>query len=139
MSTPTAPSPLHALTRAVESLEALDPIAKPVAANVRSTLKPGALKDLVSGTWLGHALHPLLTDVVIGSFTSATVLDLIGGRAGEDGARKLVAVGLAAYGPTALTGVSDWADSEIGEDAIRRVALVHSATTGTAATMYTLS
>ena len=23
-------------------------------------------KDLLSGTWLGHALHPALTDVLIG-------------------------------------------------------------------------
>jgi nitrite reductase/ring-hydroxylating ferredoxin subunit/uncharacterized membrane protein len=139
MSTPTAPSPLHALTASVESLEALDAVAKPIAKNVRSTIGPGTLKDALSGTWLGHALHPLLTDVVIGAWTSASMLDLMGGRGTEDAARKLVGVGLAAYGPTALTGMTDWSDSEIGEDAIRRVGIVHAATNGTAAALYALS
>ena len=39
----------------------------------------GVPRDALSGTWLGHALHPLLTDVVIGSFLNATLLDLLGG------------------------------------------------------------
>jgi hypothetical protein len=43
---------------------------------VRGVVGRGKLKDALSGTWLGHALHPLLTDVVIGSFVSATLLDL---------------------------------------------------------------
>ena len=57
----------------------LDEPGKAVGKAVRSTLKPGAVKDAISGTWLGHALHPLLTDVVIGSFLSATILDVLGG------------------------------------------------------------
>jgi nitrite reductase/ring-hydroxylating ferredoxin subunit/uncharacterized membrane protein len=139
MSTPTAPSPLHAVTEKLESLAALDPPAKTVGKRVRSVLAPGTLKDVVSGTWLGHALHPLLTDVVIGSFVSASILDLVGGKDSETAARRLVGVGLAAYGPTALTGVNDWADSEPSSDAVRRVGLVHAAANGTAATLYALS
>ena len=42
-----------------------------------------ALKDLLSGTWLGRPLHPMLTDVVIGVWTSASVLDILGGKRAE--------------------------------------------------------
>jgi nitrite reductase/ring-hydroxylating ferredoxin subunit/uncharacterized membrane protein len=139
MSTPTAPSPLHALTEQVEGLDVLDGPGQAIGKQVRGALSPGAVKDLLSGTWLGHALHPLLTDVVIGSFTSATILDLIGGRRGAPGAETLVGVGLAAYGPTALTGVTDWADSEPADDGIRRVGLVHAASNATAFACYALS
>jgi nitrite reductase/ring-hydroxylating ferredoxin subunit/uncharacterized membrane protein len=139
MSTPTAQSPLRALATALENLEALDAPGKAIGKQVRSALQPGAAKDLLSGTLLGHALHPILTDVVIGSFTSATILDLVGGRDTETAARKLVGIGLASYGPTALTGVTDWADSEPADPRVRRVGLIHAASNAAAATLYTLS
>ena len=92
---------------------------------MRGTIQPGALKDALSGTWLGHALHPLLTDVVIGSWTSATLLDVLGGDDDEAAAERLIAVGIAAYPPTALTGANDWADAEPADDGVRRAGLVH--------------
>jgi nitrite reductase/ring-hydroxylating ferredoxin subunit/uncharacterized membrane protein len=139
MSTPTSQSPLRALGGAMENIEALDAPGKAIGKQVRSIFGPGPLKDLLAGTWLGHALHPILTDVVIGSFTSATILDLVGGRESDAAARKLVAIGLLSYGPTALTGVHDWADSEPASAGVRRVGLLHAATNGIAATLYTLS
>ena len=139
MSTPTAPPPLHALTEGIESLHALDAPAKAIGKQVRSAVSPGALKDLLSGTWLGHAVHPPLTDVVIGSLTGATLLDLFGGRDSDAAARKLIGIGLLAYAPTAATGVNDWADTEIADERVRRVGLVHAATNATAATLYALS
>jgi len=36
------------------------------------------VKDLLNGTWLGHPLHPALTDIPIGAFVVALVLDLVG-------------------------------------------------------------
>ena len=104
-------TPLEPAVRAIESARFLDPVAKAAARTAR-TLISGPVKDALSGTWLGHAVHPLLTDVVIGTFPSATLLDLLGRRRGRAAAERLIAVGIAAYGPTALTGVSDWADSE---------------------------
>jgi nitrite reductase/ring-hydroxylating ferredoxin subunit/uncharacterized membrane protein len=97
----------------------------------------GGLKDVLSGTWLGHALHPLLTDVVIGTFMSASLLDLLGGD--DEAAQKLIGVGVAAYLPTALTGVSDWADTEPVDDRVRRVGLVHANTNAVALALYTAS
>jgi nitrite reductase/ring-hydroxylating ferredoxin subunit len=123
----------------IESVAALDAPGKKVGKAVRGALGPGALKDTLSGTWLGHALHPVLTDVVIGSFMSATLLDLLGGDDDGRAAERLITVGIAAYGPTALTGVNDWADSEPAAAGVRRVGLVHAATNSVALTLYTSS
>jgi nitrite reductase/ring-hydroxylating ferredoxin subunit len=127
------------IVRAVESAAALDPTAKAVGKTVRNLLSGGKLKDALSGTWLGHAVHPLLTDVVIGSFTSATILDLIGGEELGAASERLIAVGIATYGPTALTGVNDWADTEPADDAVRRTGLVHAASNAIGLALYTAS
>src|SRR5436190_5494278 len=111
-------TPFDALPEAIADVEALDAVAGPIGKPLRE-LAPSSLKDALSGTWLGHALHPLLTDVVIGSWTSASVLDLVGGD--DEAARRLIAVGIAAYAPTALTGASDWSDSEATDAPVRRV------------------
>ena len=33
------------------------------------------IKNFLHGTWLGHPLHPVITDVPIGAWTAAAVLD----------------------------------------------------------------
>jgi hypothetical protein len=123
----------------IEGAEALDAPAEAVGTAVRRLTSPRALKEALSGTWLGHAVHPLLTDLVIGSFVSATVLDVIGPR--DDGAasRRLIALGIATYGPTALTGVNDWADVERTDGGVRRAGLVHAATNAGALSLYVAS
>jgi nitrite reductase/ring-hydroxylating ferredoxin subunit/uncharacterized membrane protein len=132
-------SPFEPVVRAVESAAALDPPAKAVGKTVRQLLSGGKLKDALSGTWLGHAVHPVLTDVVIGSFTSATLLDLVGGEELGAASERLIAIGIAAYGPTALTGVNDWADTEPADDAVRRTGLVHAASNAIGLSLYTAS
>src|SRR3954468_24532965 len=122
---PRTATPLEPLIEKVEAAEPLDAAAKPIAKQARGLFKPGPLKDAISGTWLGHAVHPMLTDVVIGSFTSATLLDLLGGDEDGTAARRLIGIGIAAYAPTALTGVNDWADAEPTDPTVRRVGLVH--------------
>lgn len=126
------PTPFEPVIAAVEGAGALDAPAKAIGKRVRGALSPGAFKDALSGTWLGHALHPLMTDVVIGSFLSATLLDVLGGDDDGRAQERLIAVGIAAYGPTALTGVNDWADTEPADDAVRRVGLVHAGTNAAA-------
>lgn len=123
----------------IESAAPLDPIGERVGKLVRGLLPAGKTKDVLRGTPIGHALHPLLTDVVIGSFTSASVLDLVGGDSDGTAARRLIGVGIAAYFPTALTGVSDYADSELSSSEIRRVGLVHAATNAAALSLYVAS
>ena len=133
------PDVMSPFVEAVEGLEALDPIGEKVGSLVRDALPPGKAKDAISGTWMGHALHPLLTDVVIGSFTSATMLDLVGGDRDGRATERLLAIGIAAYLPTALTGASDYADSELNGNEIRRTGLVHAATNAVALGCYTAS
>jgi nitrite reductase/ring-hydroxylating ferredoxin subunit/uncharacterized membrane protein len=123
---PTRPR-LHALAERVGRLEALDDPAETVAKKVRGLLDPGPVKDAISGTWLGHALHPLLTDVPIGSWTSATMLDVLGGRRSRDAAERLIGIGLLAAVPTSLTGSNDWADTTPASDSVRRIGAVHAA------------
>ena len=54
---------------------------------------------MLRGEWLGHALHPTLTDVTLGTWTSATLLDLFGGRDSSAAAQRLIGTGLLAAGP----------------------------------------
>src|SRR3954470_13014011 len=127
---------MRPLAEIAESAAPLDGLGEKVGKAVRGAIGRGALKDTISGTWLGHAVHPMLTDVVIGSFVSATLLDLLGGDEDGAAAERLIGVGIAAYAPTALTGVNDWADSEPADDAVRRVGLVHASTNALALTLY---
>src|ERR687886_747249 len=83
--------------------EQLDGVAEPLAKQVRNLLPAGPVKDALSGTWLGHAVHPLLQLLPLGTWTSAVVLDLIGGEDGESSADKLLA--LAGMG---VVGVGGW-------------------------------
>jgi nitrite reductase/ring-hydroxylating ferredoxin subunit/uncharacterized membrane protein len=133
------PSVLQPLAAAAESAAVFDAPAGAIGARVRDLLSGVPLKQALSGSWLGHAVHPMLTDVVIGSFTSATLLDLIGGEGAAGASERLIGIGIAAYGPTALTGASDWADSESADARVRRVGLVHAVTNATALSFYVAS
>lgn len=82
--------------------------------------------DFLHGTWLGHPVHPALTDVPIGAWTLAMMCDLVAAQRGSAEAEKmadtLVAIGAAAAVPTALAGVADY--SAIDESAMA-LATVH--------------
>lgn len=119
--------PVDRLAAMAERARILDAPASKVAKRVRSTISPGPLKDTISGTWLGHPLHPVLTDVVIGTWTSALLLDLSRDHHVGRGADRLIGVGVAAAVPTAMTGTSDWADGEPLGDDVRRVGALHAA------------
>jgi nitrite reductase/ring-hydroxylating ferredoxin subunit/uncharacterized membrane protein len=107
----------------IEQLEPLDQVSKPVQEAVnRFVPQESELKDLLSGTWLGHPLHPLLTDVVIGAWASAAILDLLGGRSSRTAADRLIAIGCLAAVPTAAAGLSDWAELWGGT---QRVGITH--------------
>jgi nitrite reductase/ring-hydroxylating ferredoxin subunit/uncharacterized membrane protein len=127
---------VQAVVRRIEGLERLDSFAAPLADAVRKLIPRGPLKDALSGTWLGHQLHPLLTDIPIGSFTSATILDLVGGRRAQPAAALLSAVGVVSVVPTAAAGFADWSDID-GPD--RRVGVVHAAANIVGVGFYTAS
>ena len=116
--------------------ERLDRVADPVAAKVAEVVGRGGLKDALSGTWLGHPLHPMLTDLPIGFWTSSFMLDLVGGKAGRRASKRLLGLGIVAALPTAAAGLSDWSDT-IGEE--RRIGTAHAASNLAALTLYSLS
>ncbi len=124
---------------ALESVEALDGAALKLAEGVSNAVPVGMPRDLLAGTWLGHALHPLLTDVVIGSFLSATVLDLLGGDDSDRASELLIGVGLVTAAPTVASGLSDWAMTVYGDRRTRPVGLVHASANLTASALYAAS
>jgi nitrite reductase/ring-hydroxylating ferredoxin subunit/uncharacterized membrane protein len=85
-----------------------------------------ALELLHGGRWVGHPLHPALSDLPIGLWTSAMLLDALDNsppsRRGLDAVGMLSAAGILAAGATALTGVTDWT---VSDDQDRRVGLLH--------------
>lgn len=69
------------------------------------------IKNFLHGTWLGHPLHPALTDIPIGAWTTAAVLDsieLAGNDNFKSGADAAVAIGIAGALGAAVTGLTDW-------------------------------
>lgn len=127
----------EALVRRTERIRVLDPLSERLQKAVRALVpNESQRKDLLSGTWLGHPVHPLLTDAVIGAWTSAAILDVVGGESAEQAADGLVAVGILAAGPTAVTGASDWADLRGGT---RRIGSVHAIGNSTALVLHALS
>jgi nitrite reductase/ring-hydroxylating ferredoxin subunit len=125
------------VARPLERLAVLDRLAGPLKALADRYIPVGSTtKDLLSGTWLGHALHPVLTDVVVGAWTSAFLLDLVPGRRTRVASDRLVATGIVAAVPTAAAGLADWAD--LG-GAARRVGVLHATANTTALGLYTAS
>jgi nitrite reductase/ring-hydroxylating ferredoxin subunit/uncharacterized membrane protein len=131
------PAVREQIAERIENFEALDPVSEPLQKAVRTVVpQDSQLKDALSGTWLGHPLHPPLTDAVIGAWTSALLLDLLGGDRAEEAADRLVAAGILAAVPTAAAGLSDWAELRGGS---RRVGSVHAIGNTTALLLHTLS
>jgi nitrite reductase/ring-hydroxylating ferredoxin subunit/uncharacterized membrane protein len=127
---------IDSIVESIGQASALDDVSNQVATAVsRVTHRPG-VASLVSGTWLGHPLHPVLTDVPIGAWTSAFVLDFVGGKRSRRAAQALVGLGVLAALPTAATGIADWADTE-GE--AKRIGAVHAVTNSIGLGCYYLS
>jgi nitrite reductase/ring-hydroxylating ferredoxin subunit len=134
--TPTAPPPTDPLIEAIEGIAVLDGPGKAVGKIVRDTVRPGVVRDLICGTPLGHPLHPVLTDVVIGSWLSATLLDVLGSDDDGRATRCLLGVGIVSAVPTAVSGTVDWAHTEIAVPPVRRAGAVHALSNVTALSLY---
>lgn len=101
------------------------PISERLAAaqeRVYGPILDWARRSIFHTSFLGHSVHPLLTDLTLGCWTSATILDLAGGPPARRGSMLLVGVGLAAAVPTAIAGAGDWAELKSVE---RRIGAVH--------------
>jgi len=122
---------LRDITRVMETLtpeqnEMLDQWAKQVQSLVSTAVEQGGpaarrLKNWLNGVWLGHPVHPALTDVTIGAWFTGALLDVVDAQREADAA---MTVGVLAAVPTALSGLADWADAG---DEPRRIGFVHAA------------
>ncbi len=79
------------------------------------------------GRWVGHALHPALSDLPIGLWSATVALETLGKDVAAQGDRvdpaaALTAVGLAAAAAAAVTGLADW---NVSDDEDRRIGLFH--------------
>ncbi|MEE6272814.1 DUF2231 domain-containing protein [Georgenia wangjunii] len=117
---------------ALEHNDALDPAVKALEPVAEALVASEPARRALHGRVLGHALHPLLTDLPIGAWTSATILDLTGSS--REAASRLVGVGLLAAVPTAVTGWAEWATTEGGA---KRVGVAHAAANSVALGLYT--
>ncbi len=67
------------------------------------------IKDLLNGTWLGHPVHPAITDVPIGAFFVAIVLDIVGE---PTAAFWAIVVGQVTFVGSLVTGLADYSDTD---------------------------
>ena len=136
MNSNDQPTPLVRWTLRLEEATALDRPVQALEPKIRAVFGSGARGSALRGDWLGHAVHPVLTDLVIGTWTSATLLDLFGGRDSSSAAQRLIGTGLLAAGPTAWTGWAEWSAAGRRD---KRVGLVHAVTNAVAISMYAAS
>jgi nitrite reductase/ring-hydroxylating ferredoxin subunit/uncharacterized membrane protein len=123
------------LTRAIDAQERW---AKPLGDRVHGVVaaifgRILPLRDLLNGTWLGHPLHAVLTDVPIGALTLVIVFDLLGQRVASDVA---LVFGLLTIVAAAAAGYADYSVTD-GKARVR--ATVHSALMVAALILYLAS
>ncbi len=130
------PKLLEEAVRAIERAQALDPPAEAVAVPLRRVLGGRRTRTQLSGTPIGHPVHPVFVTVPIGTWLGASVLDCCGGTSARHSAEVLLWTGCLAAAPTAATGWSDWLSTSAGE---RRVGLVHATLNTAALSLYASS
>jgi nitrite reductase/ring-hydroxylating ferredoxin subunit/uncharacterized membrane protein len=128
---------LRDLKRGVESAAVLDRPGQALQSAVANAIQPTEVKNALNGSWLGHPLHPLMTDFPIGAWSMSVLLDWVGGPKGAKAADKLLVIGILSAVPTAATGAASW--SEFNDAKPRRVGLVHAAANSTALGFFTWS
>lgn len=144
------------LVPAIERQEGLDPIADGVRGVVQCFLSAAGpagrvIANGLYGVWLKHPLHPAITDIPVGAWTAALVLDVLdtrtmrrepGGPGAKErsdlgrGADVAIAVGLAGALGAAASGTADW-QHEHGSTA--RIGLVHGLLNASATALYATS
>lgn len=127
-------TPAVRLAQRLEGAKALDPAVRAISPAAGALIASEGRRKILHGDWMGHAVHPLLTDLPIGFWTSATVLDLVGGEEARPAARRLVGLGVLSAVPTAITGWAEWAATS--EPGIRRVGVVHAVSNAAAGIAY---
>jgi len=91
------------------------------------------IQNFLNGTWLGHPIHSVVTDVAVGALTVSIVADLIGQPLVADVSMLL---GVLAMLASAVTGAADYAEVD---GTARYRATVHSVIMVVALVLYVVS
>ena len=132
----------ESIFNAIAKQEVLEPIANAVQSAVRGSFRGEGgrqTKNFLHGTWLGHPLHPVLTDIPVGAWTVAAICDLVavaGDAELEPAADASIAIGLAGAVGAAVTGLTDFSETD-GRG--KRLGIVHGALNVVATALYTSS
>jgi nitrite reductase/ring-hydroxylating ferredoxin subunit/uncharacterized membrane protein len=131
----------EAAVQAIERQGWLDPLGDRLQPAVAGLYRAGGetgrvIRDMLHGTWLGHPLHPVLTDIPLGAWTVALVLDAMDNGRGRGFSRTAdasIGLGLAGAVGAAATGLTDWHHTANGD---RRTGLVHGLLNTAATALY---
>jgi nitrite reductase/ring-hydroxylating ferredoxin subunit/uncharacterized membrane protein len=133
----TSPSPQPFLERLSDGLQHL------IQAVIGSHRKPPRrLRSLLNGTWLGHPLHPVITDIPITAWMLTALFDILWlispthNTWAAYGGFVTVIVGLLGALGAIVTGFTDWSDTY---GSVRRVGLNHSIFNVSATMLYLMS
>ena len=131
------------IINAIAKPEWLEAAADPLQKAVREAFAGEAgrqIKNALHGTWLGHPLHPALVAIPLGAWTVAVVFDALESMSGREelraGSDAAIAIGLAGAIGSAITGVTDWSETD---DRAKRVGVLHGLLNVAATTLYTTS
>jgi nitrite reductase/ring-hydroxylating ferredoxin subunit/uncharacterized membrane protein len=121
--------------------EVADALQPAIAGTFQSAGTAGQkVEDFLHGTWLGHPLHSVLTDIPVGAWTAALVLDAMDEMSGREefgrGADAAVAVGIVGAVASAVTGLTDWHKTD---GTARRIGITHGLMNATALALYATS
>lgn len=129
-------NPSQRLIRRIERTAGLDTPARAFQF-VSNVLNQSPAAPILRGDPIGHALHPLLSDLPLGCWLSAGLLDVVGGAGTRMARRRLVGLGLLTALPTAAAGLIEW--KRLFDRSTRRTAVVHGFGNVIALTLYLIS
>lgn len=132
---------LATVVEEIDKQEWPDTVAEPLQKGVQSAIEAAGpagqpIADALNGVWLGHPLHPVLTDLPLGAWSAALCMDVSGSEKLEPGADAAVAIGLAGAVGAAVTGIMDWQHTD---GRARKVGVLHAALNVSATVMYASS
>lgn len=121
-------------------LESTAAVLQPVIKGCFDGLGPArrGVKNFLHGTWLGHPLHPVMTDLPLGAWSVTILLDALEDGRDRSGIARAadasLALGLAGAAGAAATGLTDWAETDARP---RRLGVAHAVLNSTAALLFT--